>query len=75
MAIKFKAADHKALNRLIDSILSAVILTEVSPSQAREAIAHVLTPAAIDNEKEVRDWLDPQRVLRWKEECRRAKRP
>jgi len=75
MAMKFIKTDDKRLNQLIDSILSAVILTEVSPLQAREAIAHVLTAAAIDDEKEVRDWLDPERVGRWKEECRRAKRP
>ncbi len=72
MAIKLSTADQERLNQTIDDILAAVVMTEVSSLQAREAIAHVLTAAAIDNENEVQDWLDPDRVRRWKIECRAA---
>src|SRR5262245_55929335 len=34
-------------------------MTEVTPRQAREAIAQIISAAAVDNEPEVRDWLGP----------------
>ena len=54
------------------SFLTAHAHGNVSLLQARAALAHVLTAAAIQNEAEVRAWLEPDRLARWKEECKRA---
>ncbi len=70
--ISFTTTDHRQLDRLIGSILEAFAAKEVTLPQAREAIAHVITAAAIGNEPEVRDWLGRERVGRWKKECQRA---
>ena len=72
MAIKLSTADQERLNQTIDDILAAVVMTEVSSLQAREAIVHILTATATDDENEVQDWLDPDRVRSWKNDCRRA---
>ncbi len=72
MAIKLSTADQERLNQTIDEILKAVVMTEVSSLQAREVIVHVLMAAAADNVNEVQQWLDPNRVRRWKGVCRHA---
>ena len=74
MPITLKYTDHRKLDQMIDSVFKAYADNEVSLAQAREAIAHVVTAAANDNEEEVRSWLEPERVAVWKEFCR-ATRP
>ena len=74
MPITLKYTDHRKLDQMIDSVFKAYANDEVSLAQAREAIAHVVTAAANDNEAEVRSWLEPERAAVWKEFCR-ARRP
>ena len=74
MPITLKYTDHRKLDQMIDSVFKAYANDEVSLPQAREAIAHVVTAAANDNEAEVRSWLEPERAAIWKEFCR-ATRP
>src|SRR5262245_9898660 len=69
MAIKLSEDDHGKLDNLLDGILDAYRAREVSQSQARSALAHVVTAAAIQNEREVRCWLEPNRAKFWKREC------
>ena len=64
-------ADQKQLTEMIDSVLNAVVMTQVTVPQARDALTHLLTAAARGNETEVRDWFNPERIDRWKEECRK----
>jgi len=73
MAMKLTKADHQQMNAMIDSILTSVVMTQATPQQAREAIAHVITAAAIGNEAEVRNWLAGDRLERWKQLCIAAK--
>ena len=47
MAMKLSTADQERLNQTIDDILAAVVMTEVSSLQAREAIVHILMAAAM----------------------------
>jgi hypothetical protein len=68
----FHETDHKQLTEMIDSVLNAVVMTQVSVPQARDALTNLLTAAASGNETEVRDWFNPERIDRWKEECRKA---
>jgi len=68
----FNEADQKQLTEMVDSVLNAVVMTQVSVPQARDALAHLLTAAARGKETEVRDWFNPERIDRWKEECRKA---
>lgn len=70
MSIKFTEADREMLDRMIEGILLAFDDEEVSLSQATAVIAHIVTAAATSIEMEVRDWLDPTRLVHWKEECR-----
>jgi hypothetical protein len=72
MPIQFNATDHQQMDVLLDGILRAVVMTEVTPRQAREAIARIISAAAIDNEPEVRDWLGSDRLDRWIRLCRGA---
>jgi len=62
----FNDPDHKQLTEMIDGVLKAVVITQVSVPQARDALADLLTAAARGNETEVREW------HRWKEECQKA---
>ncbi|MBB4041662.1 hypothetical protein GGR34_003340 [Microvirga flocculans] len=73
MAIKLTEADHNKLDALLDGVLDAHASGDVILSQAREAIAHVFAAAAIDNETEVKSWLEPDRLESWKEECRKTR--
>ncbi len=67
MAINLTEANHRAMNRLLDGILVAHSDGNVSLEQARAALAHVLTAAAIGNETELREWFEPERLQRWLE--------
>jgi hypothetical protein len=72
MAMKLSTADQERLNQTIDDILAAVVMTEVSSLQAREAIVHILMATATDDVNAVKAWLDPELVRSWKNDCRRA---
>jgi hypothetical protein len=68
MVIKLSDADQKQLNGMIERILFDVQRNELSPSNARDALVRTVTAAAIDNEKEFYEWLDPEHIRRWKRE-------
>jgi hypothetical protein len=68
--IKLTPADHKQLDELIEDILSALQKNELSAAHARDALVRTVTAAAIDDEKEFYDWLDPEYVRLWKRELR-----
>jgi hypothetical protein len=65
MPIGLEAPDHRALDTLLEAILEAHASGRVSLSQARSALAHVFTAAAIQNEGEVRAWLKPETFKAW----------
>ena len=65
MAIKLSGADHEAMNVMIDRIMAAHSSGKASVGEARDAIAHVITAAAIGNEGELRGWLRPETVDDW----------
>jgi hypothetical protein len=69
LAIKLSNADHKKLDALLKGILDAHASGEATQSEAISALAHVFTAAAIDNEGEVRSWLERPGVLaQWKKD-------
>ena len=70
MAINLSKADHKSLDRMLDGILNAFKNNEVTLPQARGALAHVFTAAAIGNETEVRSWLTPEVMNQWREDLK-----
>lgn len=69
MAIELKKSDHRNLDQMLDAVLQAHKDNKVSLAQAREAIAHVFTAAALDNRAEIDTWLDPEQIARWIKEC------
>jgi hypothetical protein len=72
VSMHFNATDHQQLDALLDGMLQAVVTTEVTPRQAREAITQIILAAVINNEPVVRDWLGPDRLDRWIRLCREA---
>jgi hypothetical protein len=73
MSLEFNDADQQRLTKLIDSILKAVVMTEVTSTQARQAIMHLIIVAARDDEHDLRRWFDPETVEDWKKRCRAAR--
>ena len=74
MKLDFTDIDHGKLDALIDGILEAYNNGIVSKVQARAVIAQVFCAAAVtDQARLVREWLEPQRLAQWLEDCR-AKR-
>ena len=74
MAISLSSADHDKMEVLLDGILEAVASEDVTAKEARNAIAHILTAAAIGNEGELRGWLDDPGVLQeWKDQAERLR--
>jgi hypothetical protein len=67
--IKLSDADHDRLTVLIHTILDAFSARQVSRTEAMAAFAHVITAAAIGNERELRGWLKPDTVARWIRYC------
>jgi hypothetical protein len=74
MSIEFSDTDQRLLTLLIDSILKAVVMTEVTTEQARQAIAHLVLVAARGDERDLRDWFDPETIDVWKRQCVAARR-
>ncbi len=70
MPIQITGADQEHLMALIDGILEAVVTAEVTPQQAREAIAKIVMMAVQDYERDVRDWLAGEWFEDWKLACR-----
>jgi hypothetical protein len=60
--------DQKQLDDMIESILFAVQKNELSAAIARNALVRTIRAAALGNEKEFYDWLDPEHIRRWKRE-------
>lgn len=59
-------ADHKKLDVFLNTILDAYKTGEIDQGDARAALAHVFTAAAIGNETEVRSWLTPATMKAWR---------
>jgi hypothetical protein len=70
MQITLTDRHHRQLDVTIDHILEAHAKKKISLPQARAAIAHIIAAAALGNEQEVRDWLTPDRVTRWRNEIK-----
>jgi hypothetical protein len=68
MAIRLTQADQKQLDELVEGILHAVQANELSVTHAKDALVRTVTAAALDNETEFYDWLDPEYLRRWKRE-------
>ena len=68
MAIRLTQADQKQLNELVEGILYAVQRNELRVTHAKDALVRTVTAAALDNEIEFADWLDPEYLRRWKRE-------
>jgi hypothetical protein len=57
MTFKLSNADHKNLDGFIDRYFEAYRAGKITLSQARDAIAHVVTAGVIDHEAEFKQWL------------------
>jgi hypothetical protein len=66
MAINLSEADHLELNALLDSLLTAHAEGDISQSDARAALAHVIAAAALGNEGEFRSWPKPETCQEWR---------
>jgi hypothetical protein len=74
MPFHLKEQESLALVRLLEGILEAHAKEEVSLRQAEYLLGHLIEGAAKDNKALIDEWLEPGRLQRWKEECRRAPR-
>jgi len=70
MVIKLTEADRKQLNDLVENIVRAVQKNELTSSEAMDALVRTITAAAIDDEEEFYNWLDPEHIRHWKRELR-----
>lgn len=67
MATELTEADHIALNRTLDRVLTAYRDGGCGTTEARSALAHMMSALAIGNEHEFRAWLKPGPLDRWLE--------
>ncbi len=64
--MKLTAQNHTQLEDLIDKILVTLDAGEVSHKAAIGALAHIITAAAIGEEKEFKAWLEkPDTFTNW----------
>ena len=57
MIFKLSGADHVDLNKFIDRYFDAYRAGKITLSQARDAMAHVVTAGVTGHEVEFRQWL------------------
>jgi hypothetical protein len=69
--IELSDADHDCLTVLVNTILDARADQRITRLDAMSALAHVITAAAIGNERELRGWLEPPTVSTWIRACSR----
>jgi cell division inhibitor SulA len=67
MPTELTEEDHIALNRTLDRILTAYRDGGCDTTEARSALAHMMSALAIGNEHEFRAWLKPGPLDRWLE--------
>ncbi|MBP28125.1 MAG: hypothetical protein CMH16_02205 [Methylobacterium sp.] len=67
MATELTEADHIALNRTLDRILTAYRDGGCDTIEARSALAHMMGALAIGNAHEFQAWLKPGPLDRWLE--------
>jgi hypothetical protein len=69
MAIKLNDKDHTNLDQFLGHVLDLHSSGDVTKNDAIGALAHVFTAAAIDNESEVKSWLErPEVINQWKKD-------
>ena len=74
MPAELTAKDHAKIDRIVETVLQAHVQAEVSLLQAQYLIGHLIAAGARNDGAELREWIDhPERVTRWKEECRAAR--
>ena len=67
MAFELSSAQHKKLDEFLGGMLDGYKSGAFSKSEVIGALAHVFTAAVIDNEAEVKAWLERPEVLQtWK---------
>jgi hypothetical protein len=67
MGFKLSSAQHKQLDALLGDLLDCYKSGQFTKGEVVGALAHVLTAGVIDNETEVKAWLeDPAVIQRWK---------
>lgn len=67
MAFKLSSAQHEKLDGFLGVLLDGYKSGEFTKSEVIGALAHVFTAGVIDNESEVKLWLEDPGVLdRWK---------
>ena len=66
MIFKLSGADHVDLDRFIDRYFEAYKTGKITLSQARDAMAHVVTAGVTGHEAEFRQWIahTPKEVFR-----------
>lgn len=75
MAFKLSNAQHKKLDAFLGDLLDGYRNGEFTKGEVVGTLAHVFTAGVIDNESEVKAWLeDPSVLERWKDDTR-ANRP
>jgi len=68
MAFKLSNKQHKQLDALLEQLLDGFASGEFSKQEITELIAHIITAGVIDNESELKAWLeDPAAMEMWKE--------
>ncbi|RWH69725.1 hypothetical protein [Mesorhizobium sp.] len=71
MAFNLSNAQHNKLDALLGDLLDSYKSGEFTKAQVVGALAHVFTAGVIDNEGEVKAWLEKPEVLqRWKDDTR-----
>lgn len=73
MAFQLSSEDQHKLTALIPGAIAAVETEQALRMQAVEMLAHVVTDAATDNKAEVREWLEPNRLIAWRRACDAAR--
>jgi hypothetical protein len=74
MPAELTAKDHAKIDRIVETVLQAYAQAEVTLLQAQYLIGNLIAAGARNDGAELREWIDdPERVNRWKEECRAAR--
>ncbi|PDS45761.1 hypothetical protein CO662_36785 [Rhizobium anhuiense] len=69
MAFNINSTQHRQLNTLLGELLDLYKESEFTKGEVIGALAHLFTAAALDNDGEVKAWIERPDVLqRWKDD-------